>query len=82
MQKKTKKVLVLAVGIIFIILGLFGLVLPFLQGILFLIIGFMILAVYFPKIRLYIQKHAQKSPHFFALINKAENWIAKFIGEI
>lgn len=77
-----KKVLVLTVGIIFILLGLLGLFVPFLQGILFLIIGFMILSLYFPKIRLYIQKHAQKSPRLFSLINKAEKWIEKFIGEI
>ncbi len=82
MKRKIKKTLVLILGIIFILFGLFGLVVPFLQGILFLIIGFMILSLCFPKIRLLIQKHAQKSPHFFSLINKAEKWIAKFIGEI
>lgn len=82
MQKKIKKIFVLTLGIIFILLGLLGLVLPLLQGILFLIIGFMILSLYFPGIRTHIQKHAQKSPHFFALIDKAEKWIAKFIGEI
>jgi len=82
MHKKVKKVLILTLGIIFILLGLFGLVLPFLQGILFLIIGFMILSLYFPIIRLHIQKHAQKSTHVLSLVNKAEKWIAKFIGEI
>jgi len=82
MRRKIKKVFILTFGIIFILLGLLGLVLPFLQGIFFLIIGLMILSLYFPKIRLLIQKHAQKSPHFFSLINKAEKWIAKFIGEI
>lgn len=77
-----KKVLVLTIGIIFILSGLLGLFLPFLQGILFLIIGFMILSLYFPKIRLCIHKHAEKSPRLFSLINKAEKWIEKFIGEI
>lgn len=82
MKRKIKKIMVLTAGIIFILLGLFGLFLPFLQGILFLIIGFLILSLYFPKIRLRIQKHAEKSPHLFSLINKAEKWIAKIIGEI
>ncbi len=82
MQKQVKKVLVLTLGIAFIILGILGLFLPFLQGILFLLIGFMLLSLYFPNIRHHIQKHAQKSPHAFSMVNKAEKWIEKFIGEI
>lgn len=82
MQKQAKKILILTMGFVFIILGLVGLVLPFLQGILFLIIGFLILSLYFPSIRHHIQKHAQKSPHALSIVNKAEKWIAKFVGEI
>ena len=82
MQKQAKNVLILTAGIIFIILGLFGLVLPFLQGIIFLVVGFLVISLYFPKVREYIQKHAQKSPHVFSFFNKAEAWLAKFIGEI
>ena len=81
-QKEIKKTLILTLGIIFIILGLLGLALPLLQGIFFLIIGFMLLSLYSPKIRFLIQKHAQKSPHVFSIINKIEKWIARFIGEI
>lgn len=82
MQKKIKKVLVLTVGIIFIILGLFGLVLPFLQGFIFLAIGLMLVSFCFPKVRLWINKHTERYPHLFSVINKIEMWIAKFIGEI
>mgnify|MGYP001603938073 CR=1 FL=1 len=82
MHKQVKKVLLLTIGVIFIIFGLVGLVLPFLQGILFLIIGLMLLSLYSPTIRHHIKKHAQKSPHALSLVNKVENWIAKFIGEI
>ncbi|MFA6353512.1 MAG: hypothetical protein WCW93_01110 [Candidatus Paceibacterota bacterium] len=82
MKKEIKKTFVLIIGISFILLGFLGLVVPLLQGILFLIIGFMILSLYFPAIRLLIHKHAQKSPHVFPLVEKAEKWILKFIGEI
>ncbi|MDO8686842.1 MAG: hypothetical protein Q7K11_01375 [Candidatus Berkelbacteria bacterium] len=77
-----KKILVLTVGIIFILFGLLGLVLPFLQGILFLIIGFLLISLYFPKVRALIRTHAQKSPPVLSFFNKAERWLAKFIGEI
>jgi uncharacterized membrane protein YbaN (DUF454 family) len=82
MNRKVKKVLILIVGIIFIILGLFGLVLPFLQGILFLIIGFILVSFYFPKVRLLMKKHVERHPHLSPTINKIEAWIVKFIGEI
>ena len=82
MSKKIKKILILTTGIIFIIFGLLGLILPFLQGILFLIIGFILISFYFPKIRLLIKKHLEQHSHLSPTINKIELWIIKFIGEI
>jgi uncharacterized membrane protein YbaN (DUF454 family) len=82
MQKKAKKALVLAIGIIFIILGLFGLVLPFLQGFIFLAIGLILVSFCFPKVRVWINKHTARYPHLSSVINKTEVWILKFIGEI
>ncbi|OGI95169.1 hypothetical protein A2917_00755 [Candidatus Nomurabacteria bacterium RIFCSPLOWO2_01_FULL_42_17] len=82
MHKKIKKILVLIVGIIFILLGLVGLVLPFLQGILFLVIGFILVSLCVPKVRLLIKKHTEKRPHLSPLINKIEAWIVKFTGEM
>ena len=82
MQKQVKKVLVLTIGIIFIIFGLLGLVLPFLQGIIFLAIGFFLVSLYFPKTYLWIEKHTEKYPRLFIKIKKIEIWIKKFIGEM
>lgn len=44
MKTRIKHILILTGGWIFIILGIFGLFLPFLQGVLFLIIGFYLLS--------------------------------------
>jgi uncharacterized membrane protein YbaN (DUF454 family) len=82
MQKKIKKILVLAIGSIFIILGLFGLVLPFLQGIVFLAIGIILISFSFPKIRLWVDKHAEPYPHVSSVIKKMETLVKKLIGEI
>lgn len=82
MQKKIKKVIVLTIGIIFIIFGLLGLVLPFLQGIIFLAIGFFLISFYFPKVYLWIERHTKKYPRLSEKIKKIEVWIRKFIGEI
>ena len=44
MMALAKKTLILAIGWAFILLGIVGLFLPFLQGILFLLIGLLILS--------------------------------------
>lgn len=44
MNRTMKKVLVLVAGWIFIVLGVIGLFVPFLQGVLFLLIGLTILS--------------------------------------
>ena len=82
MQKKIKRVIVLTIGIIFVIFGVLGLFLPFLQGIIFLFIGLILLSFSSPKIRTLIEKHTNKYPHLFALIKKTENLVTKIFGEI
>jgi len=82
MRKKIKRAVVLTIGVIFIILGLLGLVLPFLQGVIFLAIGFILLSFHSPKIRLWIEKHTEKYPRLFFITKKIEKWMTKLIGEI
>jgi len=44
MHQAYKEIIILALGWVFIVLGILGLFLPFLQGILFLLIGLFILS--------------------------------------
>lgn len=82
MRKKLKKIIVLIAGIIFILLGLIGLIIPFLQGILFLIIGFLLVLSSFPKFRLWTNEQTKNHPRLSAQIEKIEKWLTKIIGEI
>ena len=82
MKRNIKKAGILTIGIIFIIFGFFGLVLPFLQGFIFLAIGLLLVSICFPKVRFYIRKHTLKYPRLSAIINKAEIWIEKVVGEV
>ena len=82
MKKKAKKILIFSLGIIFIVLGLLGLVLPFLQGILFLIIGIFLLSFSSPKLQQWIKKMVEKSPSTLKIIEKIEKWMSKNIGEL
>jgi uncharacterized membrane protein YbaN (DUF454 family) len=81
-MKEAKKVLVLTIGIIFIILGLLGLALPFLQGIIFLVIGFLLVSFCFPEIRPWVNKHTKRYPQLLTTIDKIDKWMIKIIGEI
>jgi len=44
MQSRAKRILILTTGWSFILLGVVGLVLPFLQGVLFILVGLVILS--------------------------------------
>jgi len=82
MKRQAKRILVLTLGAMFLLLGIAGLALPFLQGILFITIGVLLLSMLSPTLREQIEKHTRKWPKFHALVVKAEQFIARFIGEV
>ena len=81
MLKHTKRVVVITVACLFLILGVVGLVLPFLQGVLFLIIGLMLLSVYSPTIRGWVDRIAAKHPHLEQVVTKVDSFIERIIGK-
>lgn len=80
MRKQTKRIVILSLGVIFVLLGLVGLVLPFLQGFLFIAIGLLLLSLYSPTIREWMDKHTKRYPKLHAVVQKAEGWIVGIIG--
>lgn len=82
MNKELKRILILVTAIIFLVLGVVGLALPFLQGFLFLAIGLILLSIASPKARLWIESHTRKFPKLHALVQRTEAWITKLIGEL
>lgn len=80
-MKHTKRTIVLILGVLFVLLGLVGLVMPFLQGILFLIIGILLLSTYSPSLREWIQTHTRRYPKLHYWVVRAEAWIESIIGK-
>ena len=64
MKRNGRHYLMLALGWVFIFLGILGLFLPILQGILFLAIGMIILSRRSPRVRLLVRKLAKRYPAF------------------
>ena len=81
MKKNVKRAIIITIGVAFVILGLVGLVLPFLQGILFLVIGLLLLSAFSPTLREWMQKHTRKYPKLHHWVLKAEGWIEQVIGK-
>jgi uncharacterized membrane protein YbaN (DUF454 family) len=69
-----KKLMFLIIGWSFLILGIFGLFLPFLQGILFIMIGLAILSSQSKRIRDLLKKMEKRYPH---LHQRVEVWKEK-----
>ncbi len=79
-KRELKRILVISLSIIFLVLGLAGLVLPFLQGWLFLIISFLLLSMYSPALRRFMDKHTVKYPKIHAMVGKAQHWTERVFG--
>ncbi|MGA7291195.1 MAG: PGPGW domain-containing protein [Terriglobales bacterium] len=62
MQSRTKQIVIQIVGWSFILLGIVGLVLPFLQGVLFILIGLIILSSQYAWARLLLAKLRKRFP--------------------
>lgn len=82
MNREFKRSLVIAAGILFIVLGLAGLALPFLQGFLFLAVGFILLAISSPRFRAWAITHTVRYPKTHAALEKLEKWILGIIGPV
>ncbi len=80
MHKKIKRIVVLSIGVLFIILGLVGLFLPFLQGFLFLAIGLILLSLYSTTVREWTEHHTRKYPKLHTIVKRAEDWVVGIIG--
>jgi uncharacterized membrane protein YbaN (DUF454 family) len=82
MNPKLKRALLFLAAVIFIVLGLIGLALPFLQGFLFLAIGFILLSIASPAARSWIQGYTKKYPKVHRFVERTERWITKIIGQL
>lgn len=80
MKNHIKRTFIFILACVFIILGIIGLVLPFLQGFLFLAVGILLLSLYSPSLRTWMDKHTVRYPKLHQAVLKVEGWIVQIIG--
>jgi uncharacterized membrane protein YbaN (DUF454 family) len=78
MSPTLKRKLLVAGGCLFLVLGVLGLFLPFLQGILFLLVGLILLAKAHPRFRLLKMRLKKRYPKYTAAFEAAEARAAAF----
>ena len=82
MRRKIKKTAIVAAGVVFLLLGLAGLALPFLQGFLFLAIGLVLLSISSARIRAWIESHTRPYPKVHAGVERLERWVTGIVGPV
>lgn len=81
MKNYIKRGFILVLGVAFLILGVIGLALPFLQGFLFIAVGLLLLSVFSPTLRAWVESHTRRWPRLHELVGKMDAWIRRIIGE-
>jgi uncharacterized protein len=82
MTPQTKRILILIVGWGFVLLGVVGLVLPFLQGVLFIFAGIIILSSEYAWAKRLLEKLRTRFPKIVSIADraatKAAGWMKRF----
>lgn len=82
MIRHTKRAFIFLLGLVFLVLGVLGLALPFLQGFLFIAIGLLLLSIYSPSLREWVEHHTRRYPRLHRMVLKAQEFINRIIGEV
>jgi len=81
-RTRLKRALVHTAGILCVLLGIIGLVLPILQGIFFLVLGLVLLSLVSERISRWIEKHIRRYPEAHSLFMRIHVWITEKIGSL
>ncbi|OGC80991.1 hypothetical protein A2943_03155 [Candidatus Adlerbacteria bacterium RIFCSPLOWO2_01_FULL_51_16] len=82
MKYHIKRITIFALGIIFLVFGVLGLFLPFLQGFLFIAIGLLLLSLYSPTLREWVETHTRRWPKLHSIVGKTDAWLRRTIGDV
>lgn len=77
-----KRIFITVCAVLFLILGLIGLALPFLQGFLFILIGVVLLSLVSERFKNYAESHTRKYPKVHAVVEKIKDAADRYIGKI
>jgi uncharacterized membrane protein YbaN (DUF454 family) len=77
MKRNLRRVINVTIGVLFLLLGVAGLVLPILNGLIFLIAGFIIISFESPTVEKKLFHITRKNGHIHAWHMKLDKWLRK-----
>lgn len=80
--RQLKGLLILFFGIVFIAFGVIGSILPFIPGWIFTIPGILLLSLYFPKLRAWLDSHTERWPKLHRFVHRMRMWADRNIGKL
>ncbi len=76
------RILTLALGYAFLLLGVVGLFLPILQGVLFIVVGLLLLSRHSTWARRLLERFKARYPRAGTIVAGAEAWLHRFMFRI
>jgi hypothetical protein len=81
MIRHAKRIIIFLAAIFFLLSGILLLVLPG-PGLLLIAVGILLLSIFSPRVRAWMDSHTVKYPKFHRMIQKLDTWVKKVIGEV
>jgi uncharacterized membrane protein YbaN (DUF454 family) len=82
MIKHTKRTLLFLIAVLFVIIGLAGIILPLIPGLVFIALALIIFSLFFPVIGEKARNHTVKYPKLHAIIEELDERVRRIVGEI
>ncbi len=73
------RILTIALGYAFLLLGVVGLFLPILQGVLFIVVGLLLLSRHNPWAQRLLDRFKARYPRAGTMIARAQSWLHRFM---
>lgn len=82
LKRHTKRISLRILGVICLLAGIAGLVLPLLQGFLLIILGLVLISVSTPSVKHYIESWTHRHPKSKSAHMRLEKFILGIVGEL
>ncbi len=82
MIKHTKRTLIFILAVLFVVIGIAGLILPLIPGLVFIAVALVIFSLFFPIIGEKVRHHTVRYPKLHAIIERLDERVRRIVGEL
>ncbi len=82
MIKHTKRTVIFLVAILFVFIGIAGLILPIIPGLVFIAVALIIFSLFFPIIGERVREYTVKYPKLHKVLNDMDERVRRIVGDL